>query len=325
MGVADSPRSAAPDALVLGGGVTGLTTALCLLRAGARVRVAARAFTTGTTSAVAGAFWYPYRAYPEDRVAPWARVSYRRFAELARTTPAAGVVARETLEVFPHEAPVPAWAADIPDFVVLGPGALPPPFRSGHRFTSYVVETPIYLPWLMGQVQAAGAEIVVREYTRLAEALAECPRVAHCAGLGARELAPDPSVRPIRGQVVRVQNPGLSRVWIDEHSGDGITYLVPRSRDVVLGGTADEDQEDTTPDPARAREIVARCARLEPALAGAAAVSVAVGLRPFRPTVRLEREPRGAAVVVHNYGHGGAGVTLSWGCAEVAAELLLTP
>ena len=311
------------DVLVLGGGVAGLTTARCLLAAGRTVRIAARAFVGGTTSSVAGAFWYPYRAYPEDKVAPWARVSYQRFAALARTTPEAGVVAREAIELFPTATPAPAWARDLPDFELLGPGDdLPAGFVAGHRFTTYGVETAIYLPWLRRQVEAAGATLVTRDYASLDEALAECPRVVNCAGLGARALAPDPSLRPVRGQIVRVKSPGLARVWIDEHSDHGITYIVPRSQDVILGGTADEDEEDTTPDDARAREIVARCARLEPALARAEVTSIAVGLRPVRPTVRLEPEPRPAGLVVHNYGHGGAGVTLSWGCAEAAAELV---
>ncbi|HMC79917.1 MAG TPA: FAD-dependent oxidoreductase, partial [Acidimicrobiia bacterium] len=46
-----------------------------------------------------------------------------------------------------------------------------------------------------------------------------------------------------------------------------------------------------------------------------------VGLRPFRrDSVRLEREP--GARVIHNYGHGGSGVTLSWGCAEEVSALV---
>ena len=35
-----------------------------------------------------------------------------------------------------------------------------------------------------------------------------------------------------------------------------------------------------------------------------------VGLRPFRPSVRLERERLGGRSVVHNYGHGGSGITV---------------
>lgn len=311
------------DVLVVGGGVAGLTTAHCLLAAGLRVTVAARNYVEGTTSAVAGAFWYPYRAFPEDKVAPWASAGYRRFAALAAGTPEAGVLARECLEVFPTATPAPAWAHDLPDFRMPPAAELPPGFAAGHRFTTFVVETAIYLPWLMDQVRSAGADLRVRSFATLEEALAECPRVVNCAGLGARELVPDPTLVAVRGQVVRVTNPGISRVTVDEYSGHGITYVVPRSRDVVLGGTADEGQEDTTPNPAVTREIIARCARLEPSLARAEVVSVAVGLRPVRPTVRLERERRSTGTVVHNYGHGGAGVTLSWGCAEAAARLLL--
>jgi D-amino-acid oxidase len=323
MDARDSDQPAPTEVLVLGGGVAGLSTALCLLRAGLRVRVAARSFVAGTTSAVAAAFWYPYRAYPEALVATWARAGYARFAELAHTAPEAGVLRREALEVFPHSTQPPAWAAEVPDFAAVPAAALPPRYGAGFRFTSFVVETPIYLPWLIRQVEAAGGELLVRAFTDLDEALRECPRVINCTGLGARELAPDPSVHAVRGQVVRVKNPGISRVWIDEHSGEGITYVVPRSRDVVLGGTADEREEDTTPDPARTAAIVARCARLEPALAGAEVLSVAVGLRPARPAVRLEAEARPGGLVVHNYGHGGAGITLSWGCAEAAVNLLL--
>ena len=316
--------SASIDVLVVGGGVSGLTTALCLLRAGLRVRVAARAYVAGTTSAIAAAFWYPYRVFPEALVTGWARASYARFAELAASCPDAGVTRHEAVEVFPAaHGPLPAWVAALPDFAEVGPGELPPSYRAGHRFGSYVIETPIYLPWLIRQVESAGGILTARAYVDLDEALRDCSQVVDCTGLDARRVVPDANVYPIRGQLVRVKNPGLSRVWIDEHSSTGITYVVPRSRDVVLGGTADERVEDLTPDPASTRAILERCARLEPALAGAVPLSVAVGLRPGRPAVRVDREARGRGLIVHNYGHGGAGVTLSWGCAAAAADLLL--
>ncbi|MBL9101501.1 MAG: FAD-binding oxidoreductase [Myxococcales bacterium] len=311
------------EVLVVGGGVVGLTTALELLDAGYSVQVAARELLTDTTSAVAAAFWYPYAAYPEGQVTGWAQVSLRRYLVLA-DDPATGVLRREALEIFPQVRSEPGWASVAEQFHPLVAAELPPGYADGFRFTTTVVETGVYLPWLQAQVQARGGRIVRRELRSLDE-VREAPIAVICAGLGARALVPDASVYPIRGQVVRVQNPGLTRVWIDEHSGPEITYIVPRSRDVVLGGSMDAHADDRTPDPARTREIVARCARLEPRLADAPIVSVAVGLRPARPAVRLESETLGETRVIYNYGHGGAGVTLSWGCAAAVRALLSTP
>lgn len=62
-----------------------------------------------------------------------------------------------------------------------------------------------------------------------------------------------------------------------------------------------------------------------PAIKSAEIVKHQVGLRPGRDAVRLEDEIKGneknVPKIVHNYGHGGAGITLSIGCAEEAAEL----
>jgi D-amino-acid oxidase len=100
-----------------------------------------------------------------------------------------------------------------------------------------------------------------------------------------------------------------------------LTYVVPREETVVLGGTAQDGSEDLTPDPGTAAAIVARCAALVPEAAGATVLAHRVGLRPVRPTVRLELE-RHPRPVVHCYGHGGAGVTLAYGCADDVVELV---
>jgi D-amino-acid oxidase len=50
-------------------------------------------------------------------------------------------------------------------------------------------------------------------------------------------------------------------------------------------------------------------------------LSRAVGLRPARPTVRLDRTTVDDRPVIACYGHGGAGVTLSWGCAADVVAL----
>ncbi|HEY2792992.1 MAG TPA: FAD-dependent oxidoreductase, partial [Micromonosporaceae bacterium] len=62
--------------------------------------------------------------------------------------------------------------------------------------------------------------------------------------------------------------------------------------------------------------IVARCAAIDPRLASARVLEHRVGLRPSRPSVRLEAVAQNGRTVIHNYGHGGSGVTLSWGCAD---------
>jgi D-amino-acid oxidase len=185
---------------------------------------------------------------------------------------------------------------------------------------------PRYLPWLVARVHTLGGEFVQRRLRSLDEAGDGADVVVNCAGLGARELVDDPSVYPVRGQVVRVGNPGLTVSVRDEAHPGGRAYVHPRSDDCILGGTLEEDQWDTTVDPAVGASILERCCDLVPALRGAEVLEQLVGLRPGRPTVRLEegRPLNSGARVVHNYGHGGAGVTLSWGCAREVVELVGT-
>ena len=140
--------------------------------------------------------------------------------------------------------------------------------------------------------------------------------VVNCAGIGARLLAADTSVGPVRGQVVHLSQVGLEQ-WFLDSSAD-LTYVVPRSHDIVVGGTDQEGEWSRTPSPDDAEAIVARARRLVPELAAATVLRHRVGLRPGRPQVRVER----VGDVVHCYGHGGAGVTLSWGTADEVVALV---
>jgi D-amino-acid oxidase len=95
---------------------------------------------------------------------------------------------------------------------------------------------------------------------------------------------------------------------------------------VILGGSEAAGDWNLEPVPAVAGRILRDCAAIEPRLQGAQVLAHRVGLRPARPTVRLEAELGGTAadggpLIVHNYGHGGAGLTMSWGCARDAAKL----
>jgi len=143
---------------------------------------------------------------------------------------------------------------------------------------------------------------------------------------------PDRSVTPFRGQVVVTANPGISEFFIGPaDTGADLVYLFPHDDTVVLGGTEVADDWNTAPVPALADRILRDCMVVEPRLRGVPVLGHRVGLRPFRPQIRLEAEPAPEdapsgdprrPLVVHNYGHGGAGVTMSWGCAREAAALV---
>jgi D-amino-acid oxidase len=292
--------------VVVGAGVVGLTTAVRLRVAGLAADVVARELPEATTSAVAAAVWYPYKALPFDRVTSWSAATYEELRRLADVA-GAGVRMREGTELLAPDAPLPWWRDAVPDLRRTS---------AGLRFTAPVVDMSIHLPWLVERLRALGGMIERRAVRSLAELDAD--RIVNCAGLGARDLAGDATVTPIRGQIVRVAAPHVDEWLIDDTDHAVPTYVVPRERDVVLGGTAQEGVEDLVPDPATTAAIIARCTERLPALDGAPILSVAVGLRPARPSVRLEADGR----VVHCYGHGGAGVTLAWGCAVEVAALL---
>jgi D-amino-acid oxidase len=189
-------------------------------------------------------------------------------------------------------------------------------------FDAPVIETSIYLPYLMREFGRRGGVIEVLTLGSLDEALERAPIVVNCSGLGARELAPDASMYAIRGQILRVERGALQEFSLEHQRGGGTTYVVPRSSDCVLGGTREEQREDLTPDARQSEDILRRCSALAPSVGKLRVLETLVGLRPGRPVVRLELERRPGGSVVHNYGHGGAGVTLSWGCAREVLGLV---
>jgi D-amino-acid oxidase len=309
------------DVVVVGAGVLGLSAAIRLQEAGLSVRVVARDLPPDTTSGVAAAIWYPYRAYPERDVLRWGQNTYTVFEQMA-ATPATGVRMGVTTELFRDPVPDPWWRPAVTDLRRCRPAELPEGYRDGLVFTTPVVEMPTYLAGLWRRFGSGGGVMEQRTVESLGEFAGTTQAVVNCAGLGAGQLAGDATVVPIRGQVVRVENPGLDRVVLDEH-GDDVTYIVPRTDDCILGGTAQVGETDLQPDPRTAAAILRRCTALEPRLAGARVLGHRVGLRPGRPAVRLEREvDRDGTRCVHCYGHGGAGVTLSWGCAADVVELV---
>ncbi|MFN2613956.1 MAG: FAD-dependent oxidoreductase [Actinomycetota bacterium] len=306
--------------VVVGAGVSGLTSAVWLLERGYDVEVRARDFTPDIVSAVAAAVWYPLRGERESRYDRWLPVSFERFCGLAAVHES-GVILRDGIELF-RDARADEWWRDVlPGFRHARTDELPPGYADGFVARGVpVIEMPVYLRWLHARVEELGGTIVRREVARLDDVGSSV--VVNATGLGARELADDDSMVPIRGQVVRVAQFGLERYILDEGHPDGVVYVYPRARDIVCGGTRERGEDPMDPSPETSRAILRRCAELEPRILDVPVVSEAVGLRPGRPRVRLETEERSGRLVVHNYGHAGNGVTLSWGCAADVVDLV---
>jgi D-amino-acid oxidase len=214
----------------------------------------------------------------------------------------------------------------VPGLVECVPAELPAGFRFGHRATVPLIDPPAHLAYLVARLAAAGGTVEPREVRALAEAAAAAPRVVNCTGTGARELVPHPAVRAVRGQHVVLANPGLDEYFIEVPTGPEWAGFFPHGDHIVLGGVAVDGDWSLEPDPAVAAGIVQRCAAIEPRLRGARVLAHQVGLRPERAGgVRLDEEWRDGVHVVHNYGHGGTGISLSWGCAREVAARVLAP
>jgi D-amino-acid oxidase len=356
----DTPRSV----LVIGAGVSGLTSALCLRRKGFSVTVIADQFAPRVTSVVAGALWeWPPAVCGHHRdegslarSKRWCETSYEIFAELARD-PATGVFLRPVTFYFnrpieedrAHRQKMVELASKVrqfrhdPALIVENHVNTDLGLRDAYAYLAPMIDTDVYMPWLLAEVQRAGCRIIqrklvgpLREQQEYLTQFYGADAIVQCAGLGARELAEE-SMYPMRGALIRVRNDGKAMPRITQahcisHDGSstdrGFVFIVPRGDDMlVLGGLAEPDEWDLEiglNNYAPIREMHRRCCELLPVLRDAeidSAEPVRVGLRPFRAgNVRLECQP--GTRIVHNYGHGGSGVTFSWGCALEAAKMV---
>lgn len=302
-----------PNATIVGGGVSGLTTAVSLLEAGWDARIIAKDTWESCVSRVAAAVWTTTDQEPQESVRRWAIASRRRFAEICQD-PGSGVVPLRQRELECVD-PGPRWWESTPYTRRIRPDELPAGYAAGWEIDGFMVEPPLYLTWLTSRMESLRGSITIAEVERLEDVDGDA--IVNCTGLGAATLVGDDTMYPIRGQVVAVANSGIRDAVADESDIDRVAYVYPRSREVILGGTRQSGNTDPAPDPATTERILTDCARLDDRVTEPDVIEVRVGFRPGRPTVRVEAErlPDGRPVV-HNYGHAGAGYILSWGCAQ---------
>jgi D-amino-acid oxidase len=314
------------DAAVVGAGVIGLTTAVQLAEAGWSVQVLARDLPAQTTSAAAGAMWGPYLVEPRDRVHAWAVHSLCVFTALAQT-PGTGVRLVPGIEASRKITEPPEFLAMLDDVHVCNPGQLPPGFIIGWRYTVPLIDMDLYLPYLQDRLTAAGGTIRRHSITDLGDAARDASVVVNATGLGAGDLAADASLTPIRGQLVVMDNPGITEFFTEDTGwSPDLLHIYPHDDRLVLGGVAQDGNWDLQPSQETADAIIRRCASIDPRIADVPVTGHRVGLRPTRPVIRCEADTTITSYrLLHNYGHGGAGVSLSWGCASEITELAGQP
>ena len=307
---------------IVGAGVSGLTCAVVFTEHGYHTAIFAEEAGQRTTSSAAAAVWFPYDAEPADIVIAWALKTYEVLVELSRDS-GTGVSTIE-LHQFSRtgEISIPDWAHSLGASVIpTGVEESLTVFRSGFAMNVPLMDTTIYLDYLANRFIRAGGEINPNVQFKKLEAVdPKFDLVINCAGIGARELVDDIDLEPHRGQVAvvpKIDNLNCAIVCDDEP----LMYAIPRRNDCVFGGT-NEISDNLAVDPAATSTIVAECSRVLK-IDNPRVLTERVGLRPFRKSgVRLERQHlRDGRTVIHNYGHGGSGFTLSWGCAEKVLAL----
>ena len=309
---------------IIGAGVSGLTCGVVFAERGYRTAIFAKETGQQTTSGAAAAVWFPYDAEPLEKVIPWALETFHVLTDLARV-PATGVSMIE-LRQFSRtgEIQIPDWAIPLGASSV-ATGLWPVQdraqrggynFKGSYAITVPLMDTTIYLDYLANRFVSAGGSINAKaQFKKLEDVDRKFDLVINCAGIGARELVQDIDLEPHRGQVAivpKIDNLSCAIVCDDAP----LLYAVPRRNDCVFGGTNDLSS-DLAVDPATTARIVVECSRVLK-IDNPQVLAERVGLRPYRKSgVRLEREKlRDGRTVIHNYGHGGSGFTLSWGCAD---------
>lgn len=307
---------------VVGAGVSGLTSAIRLAEDGHVVRVLARDQSPNTTSDVAAAIWGPYKCEPVEQVTQWAVESFSTFVQIA-SDPDSGVVMRHGIYGFASGA-APQWTNDVPDLEMLDAGSVPDWCGSAARARLPIIEMNRYLPWLHQRLDDLNVQHEERLLTSLDDVDANADVIVNASGLGARTLVDDHTLYPVRGRVVYVEQVGIEE-FVDLETDGWPIGIFPRRDDIVLTGTYEENEYQLDVDREFDDRIVERCVAIVPRLASARRLRARSGLRPARPAIRLEADRSSSGVpIVHNYGHGGGGVTLSWSCADEVVRHVAT-
>ncbi len=297
-----------------------MSTAVLLAEQGHQVEIISKNFSPDITSNRAAAFWFPYHVRNDKRGIGWCQAAFEYYH--SHTGEETGISMIKLIKAVKNNSgDEDSWIEFIPEghLNILENEAAPKGYDKAYEVLVPLMETQIFLPWLYKQAQAHNAVLIKQEVTDLYALSKQYDVVINCTALGARTLCNDTAVIPVRGQVVLLEPGYPDFILLDNQTP---AYVVPRKDATIVGGTYEENVFDERTEEESLKDILRRAYGALQGLEGRKIIGNWAGLRPYRPTVRLEREE--GTNIIHNYGHGGSGYTLAFGCAADVVKLVAT-
>lgn len=336
--------------VVVGAGVIGLTTAIRLAEEGHAVTVVAqqtpssllRGQSKGTyTSIGSGGYWMPV-LLEGDEPQTWGRTTYKKLLDEA---PHNGLSVHDALLLSARKDPVLPWYADMTNMSVVSPrddSRIPSEYHAALRFTTVIARMDDYLPYLQQRVEQLGVSLLltstlsgeandawdlprVREFAKSTYGKDSRTVIVNCTGIGASRLS-TVRMQPGRGIVARIERPKDKNYVITESESDGflskdglMAYALPRGHEYTLGGTCFRGDWSETCTPDEISGVLDRSLSLLKLHRDSVRITDTwSGLRPMTMDMRARVgfQSDDGDDVIANFGHGGSGVTLCWGCAD---------
>ena len=358
--------------IIIGGGVSGITTGLTLQLLGYETEIITNKTVADTDKASHPEF---ASLFPSASVIPHSVYSNRlkelfissqSFFYRLRKLTFPGVTIHKHYEVFEFNLEQPEYCNWMFNFQSLDEqenGSVPRRSEDidlqGWVFDCIFADWSLYMPTLQKMYERSGGNITKKELSAVDVSTLQAETIVNCSGTGAPTLFEDPSplqlimrghllhkaeapiIRDSNGEIISYNYTPEASVYADADGEPCDVYCYPRKDGWVLGGSRqagllneqyfNTDSEnpsyniDGNSFPKQIIDLNSQILRNSygEQLASSDELTLSVGYRYIRNRkngLRLESETVDSKKVIHNYGHGGAGVTLSWGCALDIAE-----
>jgi D-amino-acid oxidase len=305
---------------IIGAGISGMSTAFLLMKKGYNPIVYAKAFTPNITSDRAAAFWFPYHIRNDKRGIQWCQTSYSYYQKLAEQSDT-GISMHQLIKVLRKgvEEEEPIWIDFMPEGScrIMDSKELKPGIAKAYDIIVPLIETQIFLPYLQKQLRLNGVKFIEKEISNFEELTDDYDLTINCSALGAKKLCNDDKIIPVRGQVGLLSPRNQFPIYLDNEKP---LYIVPRKDAIIVGGTYEEKVEVEITEQSTIQRIINNAYEVFPELKQQQIIGSWAGIRPYRPEVRVEHEK--GTNIIHNYGHGGSGFTLAFGCAEEVTAIV---